>query len=91
MTLLGHAGAWRRTLAGIDVPTLWLQGADDPLARADHAAALAATRPDWPFEVRAGVGHLLALEDPRWTAERVGRWLAGEPAAQSSAGETGRG
>jgi pimeloyl-ACP methyl ester carboxylesterase len=76
MALLGHAGAWRETLARVAVPTLWLQGADDPLADAGKAAALAATRPDWPFSVRAGVGHLLAIEDPEWTAEQIIGWLA---------------
>ncbi|WP_138759789.1 alpha/beta fold hydrolase [Modestobacter altitudinis] len=76
MALLGHAAAWRETLAGIAVPVLWLQGADDPLARADQAAALAATRPDWIFRVRPGVGHLLAIEDPGWTAAQLLGWLA---------------
>jgi pimeloyl-ACP methyl ester carboxylesterase len=76
MALLGHAGAWRETLGRITVPTLWLQGADDPLADAGKAAALAATRPDWPFSVRAGVGHLMAIEDPEWTAEQIIGWLA---------------
>jgi pimeloyl-ACP methyl ester carboxylesterase len=76
MGLLGHAGAWRETLSRIAVPTLWLQGADDPLADAEQAAALAATRPDWPFSVRAGVGHLLAIEDPGWTAEQIIGWEA---------------
>ena len=71
MALLARPRAWRRTLAGVAVPTLWLHGADDPLSAADRARALAATRPDWTFEVRPGVGHLLALEDPAWTAERV--------------------
>jgi pimeloyl-ACP methyl ester carboxylesterase len=75
MALLGHAGAWRETLRRIAVPTLWLQGADDPLARADQAAALAATRPDWPFRLRPGVGHLLAIEDPEWTAAVILEWL----------------
>jgi pimeloyl-ACP methyl ester carboxylesterase len=75
MALLGHAGAWRETLRRIAVPTLWLQGGDDPLARADQAAALAATRPDWPFLLRPGVGHLLAIEDPEWTAAVVLDWL----------------
>jgi pimeloyl-ACP methyl ester carboxylesterase len=75
MAVLGHAGAWRDTLARIHVPTLWLQGADDPLADAGDAAALAATRPDWPFRLREGVGHLLAIEDPEWTARQLGDWL----------------
>jgi pimeloyl-ACP methyl ester carboxylesterase len=78
MALLGHAAAWRETLAGITVPVLWLQGADDPLARAGQAAALAATRPDWAFRVRPGVGHLLAIEDPAWTATQLLDWLDGE-------------
>ena len=79
MALLGHARSWRQTVARVAVPTLWLQGADDPLAEAGSAAALAATRPDWPFEVRAGAGHLLAIEDPAWTAEQIGSWLAAHP------------
>ncbi|SES74218.1 alpha/beta fold hydrolase [Geodermatophilus poikilotrophus] len=75
MALLARPRAWRRTLAAVPVPTLWLHGADDPLAAADRARELAATRPDWSFEVRPGVGHLLAVEDPAWTADRI---LAGD-------------
>ena len=75
MALLARPRAWRRTLAGVAVPTLWLHGADDPLAQVDRARALAATRPDWTFEARSGVGHLPALEDPAWTADRI---LAGD-------------
>lgn len=71
MALLARPRAWRRTVAAVAVPTLWLQGADDPLAKAGPARALAATRPDWAFEVRPGVGHLLAVEDPAWTADRI--------------------
>jgi pimeloyl-ACP methyl ester carboxylesterase len=78
MALLGHARAWRETLARVAVPTLWLQGGDDPLAEPGPAAALAATRPDWPFELREGVGHLLAMEDPEWTAGRIESWLAAD-------------
>ena len=56
-------------------PVAWppgaASGADDPLAKADPARALAATRADWAFEVRPRVGHLLALEDPAWTADRI--------------------
>jgi pimeloyl-ACP methyl ester carboxylesterase len=77
MALLARPRAWRETLARIEAPTLWLQGADDPLAKAGPAAALAATRPDWSFEVRPGVGHLLAMEDPAWTADRITGFLAG--------------
>jgi len=75
MALLARPRAWRRTLAAVDVPTLWLQGADDPLARPGPARALAGTRPGWVFEERAGVGHLLALEDPAWTAARITAFL----------------
>ncbi|WP_222195892.1 alpha/beta fold hydrolase [Modestobacter italicus] len=79
MALLGRAGAWRETLARITAPTLWLQGTDDPLSDPAAARALAATRPDWPFRVREGAGHLLALEDPAWTAQQVRQWLAVRP------------
>ena len=76
MALLARPRTWRRTIAAVAAPTLWLQGADDPLAKADQAHALAATRPDWAFEVRPDVGHLLALEDPVWTADRIRAVLA---------------
>jgi pimeloyl-ACP methyl ester carboxylesterase len=71
MALLARPRAWRAVLARISVPTLWLQGADDPLAKPGPARALAGTRPDWTFELRPGAGHLLAVEDPAWTAERI--------------------
>jgi pimeloyl-ACP methyl ester carboxylesterase len=74
MALLSRPDAWRRTVAAVPVPALWLQGADDPLVDPAHARALAAVRPDWRFEVRPGVGHLPALEDVEWTADRVHRW-----------------
>ncbi|WP_222264127.1 alpha/beta fold hydrolase [Modestobacter marinus] len=76
MALLARPRRWRGTVAGIDVPALWLQGTDDPLAHARQARALAAVRPDWPFRLREGVGHLLAVEDPEWTADAVRSWLA---------------
>jgi pimeloyl-ACP methyl ester carboxylesterase len=84
MALLARPRTWRRTVAAVTAPTLWLQGADDPLAKADRARALAATRPDWTFEVRPGVGHLLALEDPAWTADRIRTFLAGPRAYRSA-------
>ncbi|MGY1815713.1 alpha/beta fold hydrolase [Blastococcus sp. SYSU D00820] len=75
MALLARPRAWQRTLASVPAPTRWLHGADDPLSPVAAARRLAATRPDWEFAVRPGVGHLLAVEDPAWTAEQV---LAGE-------------
>ena len=76
MALLGSAAQWRETVRRVPVPALWLQGADDPLVDPEHAAALAATRPDWEFRQRDGVGHLLALEDPGWTARQITGWLS---------------
>lgn len=78
MALLARPRTWRRTIAAVSAPTLWLQGADDPLAKLDPARALAAARPDWAFEVRAGVGHLLAIEDPAWTAQQIRAVLEGD-------------
>lgn len=75
VALLARTARWRGQLAGITAPTLWLQGEDDPLAKAPAARALAATRPDWTFECRAGVGHLPHLEDPTWTTSTITGWL----------------
>ena len=75
VALLARPAAWRAQLARITAPTLWLQGEDDPLADATAAAALAASRPDWTFRARAGVGHLPQLEDPAWTFDQINRWL----------------
>jgi len=75
VALLARPAAWRQRLAGITAPTLWLQGEDDPLADLSAAGALAASRPDWIFRTRAGVGHLPQLEDPAWTFEVVDTWL----------------
>jgi pimeloyl-ACP methyl ester carboxylesterase len=80
MALLARPRQWQRLLREVTVPTLWLQGADDPLAEVGAARRSAASRPDWSFAVRPGAGHLLALEDPEWVGTQVGRWLAGEAA-----------
>lgn len=73
--LLARPVRWRDELARVAVPTLWLQGEDDPLARAEQARALAASRPDWTFLTRPDVGHLPHLEDPTWTASTILSWL----------------
>lgn len=75
VALLARPAAWRERLAGITAPTLWLQGEDDPLADPSAAAALAASRPDWTFRTRTGVGHLPQLEDPGWTFDVIDTWL----------------
>ena len=71
--------AWRRTVAQVTAPTLWLHGQDDPLAPIAPAQALAATRPDWPFVVLPGVGHLPHLENATAVAERLLPWLLHRP------------
>ena len=78
VALLARSAQWRHQLAGITPPTLWLHGADDPLASLTAARALAATRPEWEFQTREGVGHLPHLEDPMWTAQAIRGWLDGQ-------------
>jgi pimeloyl-ACP methyl ester carboxylesterase len=78
VALLARPADWRERLAGITAPTLWLQGEDDPLADVRAAAALAASRSDWTFCTRAGVGHLPQLEDPAWTFDTIDAWLRAE-------------
>lgn len=80
VAILARPVAWREQLAQIDAPTMWLQGVDDRLAPAADAAALAASRPEWRYVQRMGVGHLPHLEDPVWTAETISAWLADQPA-----------
>jgi pimeloyl-ACP methyl ester carboxylesterase len=75
VALLARPAAWRRLLATITMPTLWLQGEDDRLVNPAAASALAATRPEWTFLTRPGVGHLPHLEDPSWTASTILAWL----------------
>lgn len=78
VALLARPAGWRKVLADITAPTLWLHGEDDPLADVAAASTLAASRPDWRFCTRAGVGHLPQLEDPAWTFETIDAWLHDE-------------
>ena len=79
VSLLTRPAAFRERLARITAPTLWLQSVDDPLADVAAARRVAATRPDWTFRERAGVGHLPHLEDPEWTVTTVTGWLQDHP------------
>jgi pimeloyl-ACP methyl ester carboxylesterase len=77
VALLARPEQWRRQVADVTMPTLWLHGAADPLSRLEAATALASTRPEWTFLTRDGVGHLPHLEDPTWTARAITKWLDG--------------
>jgi pimeloyl-ACP methyl ester carboxylesterase len=80
MALLSRPLDWRRRLATLTVPVLWLQGDDDPLVSAGDAAGLApGVGVDCCFRTRPGVGHLPHLEDPAWTADRITSWRSGPP------------
>ena len=63
----------------IDVPVLLLHGDQDRLVNIASARAAAAANPSWRFEVARGVGHVPQLEAPKWTAERILRWLDDHP------------
>ena len=75
VSLLARPADWRRQVAAITAPTLWLHGEDDPLSSVKAARALVETRPEWTFRTRPGVGHLPHLEDPDWTANAIDQWL----------------
>jgi len=92
ISLLARPRDWRRRVAGLALPALWLQGEDDRMVPVADATALARTRPDWRFETRAGVGHLPHLEDPDGTAHLITGWLGpGSPAEQDVAQSGGAG
>jgi len=50
-------------LAGVDVPTLVMQG-DDDIVKVEHSAAVAATLPDTQLAVVPGSSHMAPLEKP---------------------------
>lgn len=60
---------------GVEVPTLFVQGAEDRLVPLDAAEEIAKRRPDWTFEVLEGIGHVPQLEAPDRFVEIVTGWL----------------
>ncbi len=58
----------------IDVPTLILAGARDPMAN-PSCARLLASELGAPFEIHPGAGHEIATDAPEWVADRVAAWL----------------
>lgn len=78
--LLRHALAGvlhdvRRELRHIAAPTLVLAGEDDTQLGTESPRALSAAIPEATFEIIAGSGHALTLEQPIVTATRVSRFF----------------
>jgi pimeloyl-ACP methyl ester carboxylesterase len=78
--LLKHALAGvlhdaRRDLGRVVAPTLVLAGEKDHLLAPSSARALAAAIPHATFEIIAGCGHDLTLEEPEVTSSRVGEFF----------------
>lgn len=67
----------REALPEVTAPTLVLAGDRDELIGAEPPAALAAAIAGARFEVVAGAGHDLTLEQPAETARRVGDFFLG--------------
>ncbi len=69
----------------VNQPTLLISGDQDRLVPVAAARAMAARRPEWRYEERAGIGHVPQLEDPEWTAATIHDWLAKEAAGAARA------
>jgi pimeloyl-ACP methyl ester carboxylesterase len=83
--LLARPKRYLATIARVSQPTLLIFGADDRLVPLAAGRRAARRRPDWRFEVRAGVGHVPMLEDPQWTAGVVLDWLGADGAGAAAA------
>jgi pimeloyl-ACP methyl ester carboxylesterase len=67
--------AYRRALAGIDVPVLLIAGGADPLLEPGWATAMAALVPDAHAEEIPGCRHLPQLDQPEVVSDLVRRFL----------------
>jgi pimeloyl-ACP methyl ester carboxylesterase len=74
-TLVLRPRRYLRLIAGVEVPTLLIQGAADRLVPLASVEALVRGRPEWTVHVLDGVGHVPHLEAPRRFVELVGAWL----------------
>jgi pimeloyl-ACP methyl ester carboxylesterase len=72
------AGLRYRAPARMQVPTLVLAGALDPLTHPDCPRTIAGHFAA-PCEVHPSAGHDLATDDPTWVADRVQAWVAAPP------------
>jgi pimeloyl-ACP methyl ester carboxylesterase len=80
-SLVRLAGSHRhhhRLVTGFDQPTLLVTGEEDRLVPVAAARAVAAERPDWSFEVIAGIGHTPQLEAAADLVGIVTSWMARE-------------
>ena len=75
--LVARSGAYRQTIASIDVPGLVIQGADDRLATAGGLAQLAKLQPGWRTTVLPDVGHSPHMESPAAVADQVRAFFRG--------------
>jgi pimeloyl-ACP methyl ester carboxylesterase len=73
--LRGRRGVLR-TLSRIRCPVLLLHGSADRLVTVGSARRVAAANPAWRFVEAPGVGHVPMLEDPAFTLDVLGDWLA---------------
>ncbi len=77
-----------QTLSGISRPVLLMHGTADRLITIGSARQVAAANPAWRFVEVPGVGHVPMLEDPAFTLDVLGDWLAGLPALPASGSRT---
>jgi 3-oxoadipate enol-lactonase len=75
LTAIGHYPPLRSLLQPLDVPTLVMCGADDPLVSAQGAAEMAAKSGGRHLVIN-GVGHSIPAEAPRLFLEAIHRFLA---------------
>lgn len=67
---------YRKTLAGVRVPTLILCGRDDALCPVARHETMHALIPGATLAIMDGAGHLPTLEQPSATSAALARWLA---------------
>lgn len=77
----------RRRLHHIATPTLVVWGADDRLIAPDHGQMLAREIEGAAFELIAGSGHVVAIEQPAKLAEAIQRFAGGISAPPARQGE----
>jgi len=71
----GPKGFWTR-LAGLEPPTLFIWGSEDPLVPSRFANHVAETLPDAPQVVLSDCGHVPQIELPDRTHELIGEFIA---------------